>query len=128
MRVSAPGFASLRVAPLLLLRPSDASASERESSVVQKKMFKVLSAIEKRDGGTFWMRVGSGFTNRDNSVNIYLDVIPKNFQLQLRELDEEDLRRRDPQRVSSGDSGLAAAAVAAAAPASGSSPDAGLPF
>ena len=50
-------------------------------------MFKVLSAIEKRDGGTFWMRVGSAFTNRDNSVNIYLDVLPKNFQFQLRELD-----------------------------------------
>ena len=74
------------------------------------------------------MRVGSAFTNRDNSVNIYLDVLPKNFQFQLRELDEEDLRRREPQRASSGDSGLAAAAVAAAAPASGSSPDAGLPF
>ena len=119
----------MRVASLLLLGPSDASASERELPVLQKKMFKVLTAIEKRDGGTFWMRVGSGFTNRDNSVNIYLDVIPKNFQLQLRELDEEDLRRRDPQRLGSGDSGLAAAAVAAAAaqPSSGS-PDAGLPF
>ena len=64
-----------------------------------KKMFKVLSAIEKRDGGTFWMRVGSGFTNKDNSVNIYLDVMPKNFQLQLRELDEEDLRKRDTNRA-----------------------------
>ncbi len=84
-------------------------------------MFKVLSAIEKRDGGTFWMRVGSGFTNRDNSVNIYLDVIPKTFQLQLRELDEEDLRKRDPQRA--GENGLAPAA-----PASGGSPEASLPF
>jgi hypothetical protein len=93
---------------------------------VQKKMFKVLSAIEKRDGGTFWMRVGSGFTNRDNSVNIYLDVIPKNFQLQLRELDEEDLRKRDPQRTDSSASGLASAAVAAAG--SSSSSEASLPF
>ena len=89
-------------------------------------MFKVLSAIEKRDGGTFWMRVGSGFTNRDNSVNIYLDVIPKNFQLQLRELDEEDLRKRDPQRADAASGGLAAGA--ALGPTGGSSTETGLPF
>jgi hypothetical protein len=89
-------------------------------------MFKVLSAIEKRDGGTFWMRVGSGFTNRDNSVNIYLDVLPKTFQFQLRELDEEDLRRRDPQRAGAGGGGLPPGA--ADAPAAGGATEAGLPF
>ena len=62
----------------------------------QKRMFKVISPIEKKDGGTkYWMRVGTGFTNKDDSINIYLDAWPKNFQLQLRELDEEDLRKRD---------------------------------
>jgi hypothetical protein len=91
-------------------------------------MFKVLSAIERRDGGTFWMRVGSGFTNRDNSVNIYLDVIPKNFQLQLRELDEEDLRKRDPQRADSGAGGLVPGAAMAAAAVAASSSDTSLPF
>jgi hypothetical protein len=93
---------------------------------VQKKMFKVLTAIEKRDGGTFWMRIGSGFTNRDNSVNIYLDAIPKNFQLQLRELDDEDLRKRDPQRTESGSGGLASGL--AVTPPAGSPADQGLPF
>jgi len=87
-------------------------------------MFKVLSAIEKRDGGTFWMRVGSGFTNRDNSVNIYLDVLPKTFQFQLRELDEEDLRRRDPQRAGAGGLPPGAGDV----PQAGGSTEAGLPF
>jgi hypothetical protein len=95
----------------------DASASERELPVLQKKMFKVLSAIDKRDGGTFWMRVGSGFTNRDNSVNIYLDVLPKSFQFQLRELDEEDLRRRDSNRT-----GAATGAGAESTPASAELP------
>ncbi len=89
-------------------------------------MFKVLTAIEKRDGGTFWMRVGSAFTNRDNSVNIYLDVMPKNFQFQLRELDEEDLRKRDPQRTESSAGGLAPGL--AVPPASGSPADQSLPF
>jgi len=66
--------------------------------VQQKKMFKVLAMLPKKGagGGTYWARVGTGFTNRDNSVNIYLDLIPKNFELQLREYDEEDLRKRDP--------------------------------
>jgi hypothetical protein len=63
--------------------------------VFQKRMFKVISPIQKKEGGTYWMRVGTGFTNKDDSINIYLDAWPKNFQLQLRELDEEDLRRRD---------------------------------
>ena len=91
-------------------------------------MFKVLSAIEKRDGGTFWMRVGSGFTNRDNSVNIYLDVLPKTFQFQLRELDEEDLRKRDPQRAGAGGGGGGLAPDLPVGPAPGGSSEAGLPF
>jgi len=91
-------------------------------------MFKVLSAIEKRDGNTFWMRVGSAFTNRDNSVNIYLDVIPKNFQFQLRELDEEDLRKRDPQRAAAGGFTLDTVTAPAGAPAAGGPADLGLPF
>ena len=66
----------------------------------QKKMFKVLAMFpfSKTGGerGTRWMRVGTGFENKDSSVNIHLDLIPKNFELQLRELDEDDLRKRDP--------------------------------
>jgi hypothetical protein len=58
-------------------------------------MFKVICPVEKRGGGTYWMRMGSAFTNKDDSINIYLDAVPKNFQLQLRELDEDELRRRD---------------------------------
>jgi hypothetical protein len=57
-----------------------------------KKMFKVLSPIVKKDGSTFWMRVGTGFPNKDDSVNVYLDVFPKDGKLQLREFDERDTR------------------------------------
>jgi hypothetical protein len=42
-----------------------------------KKMFKVLSP------------------NKDDSVNVYLDVFPKDGKLQLREFDERDLRERN---------------------------------
>jgi len=63
--------------------------------VLQKRMFKVISPIEKRNGEKFWMRLGSAYTNKDDSINIYLDAFPvgngKEVTLQLRELTEEDL-------------------------------------
>lgn len=63
------------------------------------RMFKVMCPIERKDGSTFWMRVGTGFPNKDLSINLYLDALPTNQKLQLREMDEEDLapkgRRRD---------------------------------
>ncbi len=60
-----------------------------------RKVFKILCPIERKDGTTFWLRVGTAFPNRDQSINLYLDVLPANQKLQLRELDEEDLRERD---------------------------------
>ena len=69
--------------------------------MLQKRTFKVLAAIPKRDGGHFWMRCGNGYTNKDDSINVYLDVLPKDMKFQLRELDEEDLRRRDGSTRSS---------------------------
>lgn len=67
-----------------------------------KKMYKVLSPIEKKPGNTYWMRVGSAFTNKDESINLYIDAMPapngKSYQFQIRELDAEDLRRRDAAR------------------------------
>ncbi|MBA3502753.1 MAG: hypothetical protein M4D80_21250 [Myxococcota bacterium] len=67
----------------------------------QKKMYKVIHAVEKKGGGTYWMRVGSAFTNRDDSINIYLDAVPapsgksSRYEFQIRELNDEDLRRRE---------------------------------
>ena len=65
--------------------------------MLQKRMFKVLSPIPKKDGGTYWMRTGSAFTNKDESINVFLDAIPRGeWKFQLRELDAEDLRKREP--------------------------------
>ncbi|MBL8625822.1 MAG: hypothetical protein JNK64_31200 [Myxococcales bacterium] len=65
-------------------------------------MFKVLCPIERKDGSTHWLRIGSGFPNKDQSVNIYLDVLPVNLKLQLRELDEEDLQPRAKRASAAG--------------------------
>ena len=66
---------------------------------MQKKMFKVITPIEKADGkGKYWMRLGTAFTNKDESINVYLDAIPvnqKEWTLQLREMDEEDFKKKD---------------------------------
>jgi hypothetical protein len=75
---------------------------------VDKRTFKVLAPISKHDGGHWWMRCGTGYMNRDNSINIYLDAMTKEMRFTLRELDDEDLRRRETYR-SGGDGGAARA-------------------
>jgi hypothetical protein len=79
---------------LKLLLSRDVNAIQNKETAM-KKMFKVLCPITKKDGSTYWMRVGTGFPNKDDSVNLYLDVLPANQKLQLREMDEEDLRVKD---------------------------------
>jgi len=59
--------------------------------------FKIIVPIEKKDGSTYWLRVGSAYPNKDNSINLYLDAMPVgNNKLQLRELTEEDFQKRRP--------------------------------
>lgn len=57
---------------------------------------KVLCPMEK-NGKTFWLRIGSAFTNADGSTNVYLDAYPTNCKLQIRELDDKDLQARPPR-------------------------------
>ena len=92
-----------------------------------KKMFKVLSPIVKKDGSTFWMRVGTGFPNKDDSVNVYLDVFPKDGKLQLREFDERDTRDKWKSEGGGGGDGWREGAAAAAALSSHGEPEQ-LPF
>ena len=63
-----------------------------------KKMFKVITPIEKDGKNLYWMRLGSAYTNKDESINVYLDAIPvnqKEWKLQLREMEEEDFKKKD---------------------------------
>ena len=77
--------------------------------MLQKKTFKVLAAIPKRDGGHWWMRCGAGHTNKDDSINVYLDAVPRDLKFTLRELDDEDVKRREAYRATHGDAGPAPA-------------------
>jgi hypothetical protein len=72
-----------------------------------KKMFKVISPIERRDGsGKWWMRCGTAFANKDESINVYIEALPlaglakgDGVTLQLREFTEEELRERSEKRA-----------------------------
>ena len=64
------------------------------------KRFKVLAIMPKSDGsGDYFTRIGTGFENKDSSINLYVDLVPvangKNIKLQVRELDENDLKKRE---------------------------------
>lgn len=77
--------------------------------MINGKMYKVLVPIE-RDGTKHWLRVGNAYTNKDASLNCYLDGFPfaaftaGQLVLHLREYDEDELRRRDEYRARRTDS------------------------
>lgn len=97
-----------------------------------KKMFKVVSPMDRRDGGTYWMRCGNAYVNKDNSINVYIEALPvgqKELKLQLRELTEEDLRERAEKRATyQSRSGLGANALPPSSPPGSSLAADGTPF
>jgi hypothetical protein len=57
---------------------------------------KVICQVDGANGKKFWMRVGNAHVNRDGSLNVYLQAYPANGgKLQIRDLDERDLARRE---------------------------------
>jgi hypothetical protein len=61
------------------------------------KRYQVFSLKERTDRGgseknaTVWVKAGSAWVNRDGSMNVYLDVLPLDGRLHVREaLDRQD--------------------------------------
>src|SRR6267378_2547976 len=52
--------------------------------------------VVEKGGKRYWNRVGSAFHNRDGSMNIYLDALPRDGKIQIR----EDDREREPKKRS----------------------------
>ena len=49
-------------------------------------MKNVFTMIEREgDEKSRWVRIGSGFVNRDGSLNIYLDALPVNGKINVRD-------------------------------------------
>jgi hypothetical protein len=59
-----------------------------------RRQFAVFTIVEQ-DDKALWRRVGSGFVNRDGSFNLYLDALPVNGRLHMREVDNAPL---NPER------------------------------
>lgn len=57
------------------------------------KRKKVLCPIE-RNGRTEWKLLGNAFVNKDASINVFLDGLPVNGRLHLRDWDEPPRERR----------------------------------
>jgi len=58
-----------------------------------KKPWGAFNIVEKGDK-SFWNRVGTAYQNRDGSYNIYLDALPRDGKVQIREIKDDD-RRKD---------------------------------
>ena len=77
-----------------------------------KKRFKVLAAIPKKDGSSWWMNCGSMYEAKTpNTYNLYLDAVPthqkEGIMFHLREWTEDDMREareRAERRSSNGQS------------------------
>jgi hypothetical protein len=83
------------VAPALRCGPATAQLrADEETNMDKGRSKKVLCPIEKKDGKTFWFRIGIAYTNADGSTNLYLDALPATPKLQIRDFDERDAARR----------------------------------
>lgn len=64
--------------------------SRRQGVLVTGKRYQVFSIKEKADKssgdrGAVWVKAGSAWVNRDGSLNVYLDVLPLDGRLHVRE-------------------------------------------
>ncbi len=51
------------------------------------RRWKAVYTIVERAGKKFWIRIGTAFINRDESMNVRLDATPTNDQLHIRDVD-----------------------------------------
>jgi len=98
--------------------------------VTQKRMFKVIAPMDTEGGGTYWLRCGTGFVNKDNSINIYLDALPlkqkgDDVKLQLREFTEDELRERAEKKATYASRGSLGSGINFAPPVNGNGAGAG---
>jgi hypothetical protein len=69
--------------------------------MVAGKRYQVFSIKETKQGDgrvtSVWVRAGSAWVNRDGSFNVYLDVLPLDGKLHVREAVEKREGATEPQ-------------------------------
>jgi hypothetical protein len=58
-----------------------------------RRSYAVFTIVETDKERALWRRVGSGFVNRDGSYNLYLDALPLNGRLHMREAESAPLNQ-----------------------------------
>ena len=60
-----------------------------KESIQMKDVYSISEDPPSGEGGkkNRWTRIGVGFVNRDDSINVILDAIPLNGRLQIRNRD-----------------------------------------
>lgn len=53
------------------------------------QVFSIREVVEKNEKKSVWVKAGSAWVNRDASINIYLDVLPIDGKLHVREAIDE---------------------------------------
>ncbi len=53
---------------------------------------KAVYAIVERENAErdFWLRIGTAFVNRDNSLTVYLNALPTNSKLHIRDFYDQN--------------------------------------
>lgn len=64
----------------------------------EKEMWDAYHIIEKGPEKFFWLKVGIAFLNRDSSINVLLDVLPKDGKIQLRSKDSKPQPNKKGER------------------------------
>ena len=49
--------------------------------------YALFTIVELDDSKTLWRRIGSAFTNRDGSFNLFLEALPVNGKVHMRVID-----------------------------------------
>ena len=71
--------------------------TERGTPMQNGRMKTVYTIVEKSPEKKYWVRIGTAWVNRDNSLNVFLDAHPANNQLHIRDADPNGYQpRREP--------------------------------
>jgi len=63
-----------------------------QQSAGAKKPWGAFNVVQKGEK-SYWNRIGSAFRNKDGSWNIYMDALPKDGKVQIREIKDDDRRK-----------------------------------
>lgn len=58
----------------------------------------IYTIVERKDGKSYWVRVGAGFVNRDGSITVKLDAVPVNGVLQVRDWEPPEVRALEARK------------------------------